>query len=69
MIESAQTTQQSILQAGKKEFLAKGFQAASLRNIAKEAGVTTGAFYGYYKIKEELFDALEAQPYQPMMAQ
>lgn len=69
MIESAQSTQQSILQAGKKEFLAKGFQAASLRNIAKEAGVTTGAFYGYYKSKEELFDALVAQPYQTMMAQ
>lgn len=69
MIESAQSTQQSILQAGKKEFLAKGFQAASLRNIVKEAGVTTGAFYGYYKSKEELFDALVAQPYQTMMAQ
>lgn len=69
MIESAQSTQQSILQAGKKEFLAKGFQAASLRNIVKEAGVTTGAFYGYYKSKEELFDALVAQPYQTIMAQ
>lgn len=30
----------------------------SLRNIVKTAGVTTGAFYGYYKSKEELFDAL-----------
>lgn len=69
MIESAQSTQQSIMQAGKKEFLAKGFQAASLRNIVKEAGVTTGAFYGYYKSKEELFDALVAQPYQTIMAQ
>ena len=29
-----------------------------LRNIVKTAGVTTGAFYGYYKSKEELFDAL-----------
>lgn len=28
-------------------------QAASLRNIVKTAGVTTGAFYGYYKSKEE----------------
>lgn len=40
------------------EFLKKGFKGASLRNIVKEAGVTTGAFYGYYKSKEELFDAL-----------
>ena len=51
-------TLQKILEAARKEFLAKGFQSASLRNIVKTAGVTTGAFYGYYKSKEELFDAL-----------
>ena len=33
----------------------KGFQAASLSNIVKSAGVTTGTFYGYYDSKEELF--------------
>lgn len=60
-------TQENILNAGKKEFLEKGFRAASLRNIAKEAGVTTGAFYGYYKSKEELFDALVSQPYRVFM--
>ena len=42
------------------EFLRKGFRGASLREIVKKAGVTTGAFYGYYKSKEELFDALVA---------
>ncbi len=51
-------TQQRILQAGMQEFLQKGFRAASLRNIVREAGVTTGAFYGYYKSKAALFDAL-----------
>lgn len=40
------------------EFLQNGFKGASLRNIVKNAGVTTGAFYGYYKSKEELFEAL-----------
>lgn len=34
--------------AAKKEFLEKGFRSVSLRNIVKSAGVTTGAFYGYY---------------------
>lgn len=61
------STQQNILEAGKQEFLSKGFRAASLRNIVKEAGVTTGAFYGYYKSKEELFDALVAVPYTALM--
>ena len=40
------------------EFLEKGFRGASLREIVKKAGVTTGAFYGYYKSKEDLFSAL-----------
>lgn len=53
-----QSTQEAILLAGKEEFLKKGFLGASLRNIVKNAGVTTGAFYGYYASKEELFDAL-----------
>lgn len=52
------STLQNILRAGKKEFLEKGFRAASLRNIVKEAGVTTGAFYGYFDSKEALFRAL-----------
>lgn len=55
---SGQTTLQAILTAAKAEFLEKGFRGASLRNIVKTANVTTGAFYGYYKSKEALFDAL-----------
>lgn len=49
-------TLEKIHEAAKREFMEKGFTAASLRNIVKTAGVTTGAFYGYYKSKEELFD-------------
>lgn len=45
------------------EFLDKGFRDASLRSIVKEAGVTTGSFYWYYKSKEELFDALVGEHY------
>ena len=51
-------TLQNILDAGKTEFLEKGFRAASLRSIVRKAIVTTGAFYGYFRNKEELFDAL-----------
>ena len=52
------TTLQKIMAEGKKEFLEKGFKDASLRNIVKCAGVTTGAFYGYYPDKKALFEAL-----------
>ena len=35
---------------------------ASLRNICKEAGVTTGALYFFFKDKEDLFAALVEKP-------
>lgn len=47
-----------ILLIAKKHFLRHGFKDASLRHIAKEAGVTTGAIYTHFKNKEEIFGAL-----------
>lgn len=67
MSEIEKTTLDAILSAAKAEFLEKGFKSASLRNIVKTAGVTTGAFYGYYKSKEELFDALVNEQYTAFM--
>lgn len=60
MNRNENNTLDDILSAAKAEFSEKGFQSASLRRIVKNAGVTTGAFYGYFKSKEELFDALSA---------
>ena len=47
-----------ILESAKEEFLDKGFLGASLNNICRKAGVTTGALYKRFKGKEELFSAL-----------
>ncbi|MGN0351017.1 MAG: TetR family transcriptional regulator [Roseburia sp.] len=47
-----------ILESAKKEFLAKGFEKASLKVICENAGVTTGAVYKRYKDKEALFAAV-----------
>ena len=66
-MSNEQNTLNRINEAAKKEFLEKGFQGASLRNIVKDAGVTTGAFYGYYNSKEELFEALVEDKYQHIM--
>ena len=57
------TTLERIHLAAKAEFLEKGYKDASLRNIVKSVGMTTGAFYGYYKSKEELFEALVGEHY------
>ena len=59
MLTTETGTQTRILAAAKTEFLEKGFRNASLRTIVKLAGVTTGAFYGYYSNKGALFSALE----------
>ena len=63
MSEADQTTLELIHGEGMREFLEKGYKSASLRNIVKTAGVTTGAFYGYYDSKEELFEALVKDQY------
>ena len=63
MGDTEKTTLELIHRAAKEEFLQKGFKSASLRNIVKTAGVTTGAFYGYYDSKEDLFEALVSEQY------
>lgn len=68
MSEPGKNTLELIHTAAKAEFMEKGFQSASLRNIVKTAGVTTGAFYGYYDSKEELFAALVDPAYEHMMS-
>ena len=58
-MEERSDTLEQIHQAAMEEFLEKGFQEASLRQIVKNAGVTTGAFYGYYSNKTVLTWAME----------
>ncbi|MBS5843100.1 MAG: TetR/AcrR family transcriptional regulator [Clostridiales bacterium] len=65
--EAEQTTLERIHAAAKAAFMEYGFKSASLRQIVKTAGVTLGAFYGYYDSKEELFEALVGEQYNHMM--
>ncbi len=58
MEERSGVTLERIQQAALTEFLGKGFLGASLRQIVKNAGVTTGAFYGYFSSKEALFNSI-----------
>ena len=51
MEQEACTTLEQIQQAAVQEFLDKGFQGTPLQQIVKNAGVTTGAFYGYFSSK------------------
>ena len=49
-----------IVKAAREEFLAHGFQKASLHKIAEKAGITTGALYVRYQNKDALFQSLVA---------
>ena len=51
-------TLEKIQQIAIAEFLDKGFRGASLRQIVRNAGVTTGAFYGYFSCKDALFASI-----------
>ena len=53
-----QETHERILKSGLAAFLEEGFEKANLRRICKAAGVTTGAFYGYFSSKEALFASI-----------
>lgn len=43
-----------IVEAAKEEFLENGFEKASMRNIAKKAGMTVGNLYRYFDNKEDI---------------
>ncbi|MCQ2241821.1 TetR/AcrR family transcriptional regulator [Treponema sp.] len=58
MGDISEATKSKILQSAKKEFLEKGFMSASLRTIASNAGLTTGAMYRHFRDKDALFCAL-----------
>ena len=60
-------TEKRILETAKKEFLDRGFQGTSMRRIAALAGVTTGALYGYFASKEDIFDSLVKVAYETVM--
>ncbi|HEY6221015.1 MAG TPA: TetR/AcrR family transcriptional regulator, partial [Candidatus Eisenbacteria bacterium] len=47
-----------IEQAARKIFLSRGFQAATIQEIAEEAGIAKGTVYLYYKSKDDLYTAL-----------
>lgn len=58
MSDASAETKKKILDSAMAEFLEKGFMNASLRTIAANAGLTTGAMYRHFKDKDALFCAL-----------
>ena len=63
--EKQAQTRQALLDAAREVFVRRGFVAASVEEIAAEAGYTRGAFYSNFETKEELFvELLESQAFE-----
>jgi len=56
-----EATREKILLAAVALFAEKGLAATSTQDIAKQAGVSIGLMYHYYRTKEDMFNALVAQ--------
>src|ERR1700747_2354222 len=56
--ERAAERRQAIVDAAMEEFIARGFAATRLDDIAKRAGVAKGTIYLHFKDKESMFEEL-----------
>jgi AcrR family transcriptional regulator len=48
------STRRSILRAARTVFVAKGFQKATTHDVAREAGLSVGSIYTYFRSKDDL---------------
>jgi AcrR family transcriptional regulator len=61
---------QAILDAAREVFREMGFEAATVRDIIRRTGLSVGAFYNYFRSKEEVFAALSddgARRFRPIL--
>jgi len=56
-----------LLEAARSHFLAHGVDGSSLRAIAQDAGTSIGMIYYHYETKDDLFQAVVEQFYQPLL--
>lgn len=59
--EDKELRRQDLLTAAKKLFAERGFQAATIADVARAAGVSYGVVYWYFESKDDLFHALMSE--------
>lgn len=64
---NANETKEKLIKAAFEEIHAHGFQATSMNEIIKRAGITKGALYHHFKSKTELGYAVIDEVIRPMM--
>ncbi|WP_322799094.1 TetR/AcrR family transcriptional regulator [Thermoflexus sp.] len=56
--QQREETRRRIIEAAFRVFVRKGFKGTSNREIAREAGISPGLIYWYFRNKEDLFQAV-----------
>src|SRR5688572_21040131 len=64
--ERAAERRGAIIEAAMDEFIARGFAATRLDDVAKRAGVAKGTIYLHFKDKESMFEELIRTAIVPM---
>jgi AcrR family transcriptional regulator len=58
-----QQTREKVLQAAREMFIERGYEGATIRDIARAAGMSTGAVFASFTDKPELFDAILSEDF------
>lgn len=66
--EVANAVRDAMIDAATRVFAQRGFVAATMKEIASEAGYTAPAFYNYFGGKEQLYEALLERTFDEIIA-
>lgn len=64
-----QRTRERVLAAARRLFTERGYEGATIRDIAQAAGMSTGAVFASFSDKNELFDEILTADYEVIYAQ
>ncbi len=65
--QSKLKTRRRVLDAARALFMGRGYEAATIRDIAAEAGLSTGAVFASFLDKNDLFNAVMAEDFQRLL--
>jgi len=62
------TAYEAMLDSAERVMIQKGYEKATMQEIAAAAGCATGTFYGYFKNKEELLQGIVGRHFRALAA-
>jgi AcrR family transcriptional regulator len=67
--QNKQANRGAILEAAREVFLARGYEAVTIRDVIRRTELASGTFYNYFRTKEDLLRALVAEHVQDLTAE